>query len=314
MPYLRLLSLDIPLFALATIHSSILVGRGQFSRRAVLTSIYNCSRLLLIVLFVSLGFSIQGAILLYIGASAILLICSRIFIHPPVSLQTGLSLAGLWDYMLPLLIFTMAMNLFQRLDLLIVKALDATVGAAGYYGAAQNIAGVIGLLAAAFMPPLLATLSRVAEKSGLEDAKKISRESFRLILCLMPLIAVAAGTSAELIRFVYGQVFAPAEPVLMLLLFTGMGRLVLAVASSTLIAAGRPDLVAKLILPAVPLATMLDILFIPRFGMVAAAIVTTVLTWGAVVFSLIAVLERLKFVFLARFSSAAWRWLCLFLQ
>ena len=298
-PYLRLLAWDIPIFSLATIHCSILVGRGQFSRRAVLTSLYNCSRLLLIVLFVSHGFSIQGAIWAYIGASVIFLICSRIFIHPPLIFQTGFSLAGMWDYMLPLLIFTLAMNLFQRLDLLIVKALDPTVGAAGYYGAAQNIAGTLGLLAAAFTPLLIATIVRVNEKCGIEDAKKISRESFRLILCLMPLIAAVAGTSAEIIRFVYGQAFAAAEPVLMLLLFTGMGRLVLAVASSILIAAGRPVLVAKLILPALPLAALLDILLIPPFGMVAAAMVTTVLTWGVVGCSLMSVWSVWKISFSA---------------
>jgi len=80
--YVRLFSLDIPIFALGSIHRSILTGRGSFGRRALLTAAYWLGRMVLILLFVGLGLSITGAILASIGASTVVLILARVFVRP----------------------------------------------------------------------------------------------------------------------------------------------------------------------------------------------------------------------------------------
>lgn len=80
--YLILFALDIPLFCLGYAHRSILVGVGGFSQRAVATAGRWIARLILIVVLVQLGFSVQGAIVGSIGASLIELIISRFYIRP----------------------------------------------------------------------------------------------------------------------------------------------------------------------------------------------------------------------------------------
>ncbi|MBW2193902.1 MAG: oligosaccharide flippase family protein, partial [Deltaproteobacteria bacterium] len=82
--YLALFSLDIPLCAMAGIHRSILIGRGWFGLRAILTAIYWIIRMTLIILFVTLQPTITAALLACIGTSASLLCVARIFIRPPL--------------------------------------------------------------------------------------------------------------------------------------------------------------------------------------------------------------------------------------
>jgi len=82
--YLRLFALDIPIFALAHVHRSILIGRGAFGRQALLVAGRWLSRMVLIFLLVGLGLSLTGAILASIGASVVQLICE--FNRSPIGL------------------------------------------------------------------------------------------------------------------------------------------------------------------------------------------------------------------------------------
>ena len=75
--YLRLFSLDIPLFSLAQAHRNILVGLGGFRERALASAGRWVTRLLAIVLLVHLGFSIPGAIVGSIAASFVELIIAQ---------------------------------------------------------------------------------------------------------------------------------------------------------------------------------------------------------------------------------------------
>ena len=58
--YLRLLSLDIPIFSLATAHRNILIGRRKYRERAIASAGRLIVRMLLMVGLVALGFSVKG--------------------------------------------------------------------------------------------------------------------------------------------------------------------------------------------------------------------------------------------------------------
>ena len=57
---LRLFALEIPVFCLAQAHRHILTGLGDFSHRALAAAARWVSRLVLVVLLVELGLSIEG--------------------------------------------------------------------------------------------------------------------------------------------------------------------------------------------------------------------------------------------------------------
>jgi O-antigen/teichoic acid export membrane protein len=100
---LRLFAADIPLFCLAQAHRNILVGLGDFSERALAAAARWVSRLVLVIVFVELGLSIDGAILGSVGASLIELAVCRRFVRPGFSLSALLRLRTLWSYAAPLL-------------------------------------------------------------------------------------------------------------------------------------------------------------------------------------------------------------------
>ncbi len=277
--YLRILVLDIPVFALGQLHQSILVGRGDFGRRAILTASYWLSRLVLIFLLVGLGLSITGAILASIGASVVMLMIARLFVQPPLSSHSTLPIRRLWNYTMPLSLYTLGQNLFSRLDLWFVKALSGTPQAVGFYGAAQNLTFAVNILAQSLSPVLLSKLSRLSGEGQEAIAQTMSRQPIRLIFCVLPFAAMTAGTAKEIVVVIYGDAFITASPLLANLVFGALASTMIAVTASMLIAAGRPGLPFALTGPLVPLALVGHLILVPRFGAIGAAATTTVLAW-----------------------------------
>ena len=287
--YLRLFSLDIPISALGNIHRSILIGRGSFGRRALLTAAYWLSRMVFIFFFVGLGLSITGAILASIGASTVVLIIARVFVRPALLGRSTLPLRNLWNYALPLFFYTIGMHLFKRLDLMFVKALSEIPQAAGFYGATKNLTIAVGLLATSLSPLLLAKLTQLSRQDQKEQAQVMSRQAMRLIFGLLPFAGMASGAAKEVVTAIYGRTFSPAGPLLALLIFAALGFTMISLNASMLIAAGRPELPFALTAPLVPLAIGAHFIFVPRFGSIGAAATTTGLSWLGAGISMLAV-------------------------
>lgn len=277
--YLRLFSLGIPFSALFNIHQSILVGRGFFGSRAFLIAAYWLSRMILIFLFVGLWPSVASAIMALIVSYVLVFIGSCFFINPTLLGHSDLSFKNLWAFALPLFLFAVGINLFNRLDLFFVKALSGTPQAAGFYGAAQNLTIVPGLFMASFSPLLLSKLAHLCSQGQKEAAKEVIQKAIRLTFSLLPFAGMAAGAAADVVVVIYGQPFLPAGQVLAILIFSALGISMIAVSSSALIAADRPELTFYLIIPIVVLAFGAHFMLVPRFGSIGAAGVTTGLSW-----------------------------------
>jgi O-antigen/teichoic acid export membrane protein len=273
---LRLFALDIPLFCLAQAHRSILIGTGHFEARALAAAFRWVSRLLLVILFVELGLSIQGAVLGSIGASLVEVVVCRRVVRPALSARATLGVGRLWSVVGPLLISALAMRFFDRLDLVALKSLGGTSEQAGHYGAAQNLALLPGLVGTSFTPLLLATLAR-AFRDGVHDAaRRIGSNAMRWVLLLMPLAALVAATSEGIVRFVFGSAFMPAAPLIGPLLFAAVAVVMIAVCISILTAAGRPGLTAAFTAPLPLVAGLAYLAAIPRYGPLGAARVTLI--------------------------------------
>lgn len=277
--YLRLFSLDIPLHALGNIHSSFLIGRGHFGRRAILKAVYWLIRLVLIFLFVGLHPSIDSAIFATIGASCVVLIWARVYIHPPLFGKSEFPLQKVWDYAWPLFFFTVGISLFNRVDLLFVKAMSGLRGAAGFYGAAQNMTIAPGLLANSLSPLLLAKLSLLSAQGEEDAARSMTKQAIRLVFCLLPFAAMGAGAAHEVVVAIYGQPFLSSGPLLAVLIFGAVGNTMITITASVLIAGGRPKLPFLLTGWIVVLASGAHYFMIPHFGPIAAASITTGLSW-----------------------------------
>jgi O-antigen/teichoic acid export membrane protein len=272
---LRLFALDVPLFGLAHAHRNILVGTGGFTARAKGAAARWTARLVLIVALVGAGLSLTGAILGSIGASLVEIAVCRRYVRPPLRGAAPLALRDLVGYALPLLFAGLSLRVFDRLDLLALKALGGSAAQAGFYGAAQSAALLPGIFAVSFSPLVLSTLARALHEGREPAARALARDALRVAICLLPFAALISGAAPEVTTLVFGERFLPAARPLGLLIFAAMGLVLLSVSTAILVALGRPGLTLSLTAPLPLLALGGHLALIPRLGMLGAALVTT---------------------------------------
>jgi O-antigen/teichoic acid export membrane protein len=273
--YLRLFSLDIPLFSLAQAHRNILVGIGGFRERALASAGRWVTRLFAIVLLVQLGFSIPGAIVGSIAASFVELVIGRIYIRPSMWRPAGFSVRPLWGYAVPLLFAAVLLRMFDKLDLVTLKALGASAEQAGNYGAAQSLSLIPGILAFSFSPLLLSTLTRLLLNGEAEAARNLGRDAMRLVLGIFPFAALVAGAAPEIVRLIFGQRFLSAAAPLALLIFGAVALMMISVVSAILIGSGKPGWAVVLAALLIPLTLTGCLYLIPAFDLRGAALATT---------------------------------------
>ncbi len=273
--YLRLFALDIPLFCLGYAHRSILVGVGSFTQRAIATAGRWIARLVLILVLVKMGLSVQGAILGSVGASLVELVISRFYIRPSLFGQSTFPARKLWSYAVPLFLFALSMRLYEKLDLFALKILGGTAAQVGFYGAAQNLSLVPGIFSLSFSPLLLSTLSRTLYAGDTVLAQKISRDAMRAVIWMLPFAGMTAGAAPEIVSLLFGSAFLPTAPLLALLIFGAIALAMISIGTAILTAAGKPNWTFALAGPLLPLSIAGHILLIPRLGAIGASIVST---------------------------------------
>jgi O-antigen/teichoic acid export membrane protein len=288
--YLRLFALDIPLFSLAQAHRNILIGVGKYTERALAAAARWVSRLILVVVLVELGLSVQGAIWGSIGASLIELVVVRVFVRPALSGPATLQMRKLLGYAAPLLLSALALRFFDKLDLIALTALGGTAEQAGHYGAAQNLSILPGLVALSFSPVLLSALSRALREGDHRFARGLSRDAMRGVVLLVPFAGLVAGSTSEIVRLVFGPAFGPAAPLLSWLTFAALALVQVSVGTAILTAAGRLGLTFALTGPLPLLALSGYVLLIPQLGPPGAALVTTLSATAVALATILAVL------------------------
>lgn len=273
-PYLALMALDIPLFALAQAHRQILAGTGAYRECAWAGGGRWLFRLLLIVLLVTAGLSVVGAILGIIGSTILELWLYRRTLRPALFSRTRSTTWSLWSYSWPLFLSTVSLMVVGRMDLFAVKALGYTAEEAGLYGAAQNLALLPSLLGMAATPLLLSSLSQAFARGNAELARTMTSHAMRVAVMTFPLAAAVAGSATDLAQFLFGTPFRGAGRFLPLLIFGAASILPLSVALTALTADGRPRMTLALTGPLVPLAMAGHAIAVPRYGPFGASLVT----------------------------------------
>jgi len=288
--YLRLFALDLPLFGLAHAHRHVLVGRGDYGPRALATGSRWIVRLLVVLVLVQAGLSVEGAIIGSLaGSVAELALARRRARIPWRRAAVRFPAQQLWGFALPIVLMALSLRLFDKIDLFMLKALGATAAQAGLYGAAQNLAWLPGIFALAYTPLLIATLSRLRRQGADQEAGLVARQALRLVLLLVPPAALVVGSAPELMRLAYGAPFAPAALVLGPLLAGGLALVLVSVTTAILTAGGKPNITFALTGPLVPLAVVGVWLVAPRGGLLGAALVTGLLACASAGVSLLAV-------------------------
>jgi O-antigen/teichoic acid export membrane protein len=178
-------------------------------------------------------------------------------------------------YSLPLFFSALVFPLYRRLDLFMLKMLGATIQMAGVYGVSQRVSALSGVFVTSFSPLLVSTLARTFRGNDPAKTKEMGRNAMRVVIGLLPFVAIAGGAASEIVSWIFGPAFAPAGGLLSLLVFGTLAINLISVTTAILTAAGHPRWTLALTGPLVPLAAISHFYVIPRFGALGAASVTT---------------------------------------
>lgn len=273
---LRLFSVDIPIYALAQAHRQILVALGAFTERAWVAAARWISRMLLIFVFVGAGLSLNGAILGSIGCSIVELFLARRYVKPPLFVRGRANFPDFWTYVIPLSAFSLSMRIFDKLDLFLLKLLGGTSAVAGFYGAAQNLSLMPGIFTLSFVPLLISTMTRMLQEGQTGSAAELIQDSWRMLLVMIPVAAIVAGSANEVALLFFGKEFLPAGNVLPLLIAAAIGVAAITIHTAIFTVSAKPGWTFTLVGPVLMLGVIAYLYAIPRGGAQGAAVVTMV--------------------------------------
>ena len=273
-PYLRVFAIDLLLFNVARAYRDVLTGRGRFREVAAVGLARWTSRLVLMVALVLLTGSIMGAVIGSVGATAVELLVARAFGRIAVRGRSPIPWSRMWQVAAPLVVYGAALQLFSKIDLFALSALQGASADVGLYAAAQNLAVAPGLFALSLAPLLLATLARLRRSGADADARRVARDALRVSIAIVPLAALVAGTADEIVRLVFGASFGGAGVLLALLFAAGVALVVMSVAVSIVTAADAQRVVSLLGAGVLAGAIAGHLVLVPRYGAVGAAMVT----------------------------------------
>lgn len=256
---LQLLCLDIPIFAMAHASRHIATACKQFHLAAFMRSTYFLARLLFILLFVSFGLSIQGAIWGLIAASLAEAILGLILIRPNFIHGGFKKFKQFWNYLAPLQIAEINKKLLFH-ELILLKALGGSEIMTGCYGAAKNLAMLPHMLIRVIRPTLLSTLNTCLQTSRESEAKMLAVNSLRFIFWFLPFTIMLTRASKEISLLIFGKSYISAAPIFSMLLLAGIGFMFINTAGVIFTAWNKPQINVWITWPLVPLV-ILTLLF-----------------------------------------------------
>jgi len=273
---LAIVALELPLGATAAVYSGVLTGEGRFAPGAASWAAGALSRLVLAVFLVELGLGVTGAALSLPLAALVHTIYGRMMTGVPVLSREGVGFGRLWEQTRLLAGASFALRISQRMDLMAVRLLSGSAVASGYYAGAQNLA--LGPLLAFQGSPGVVTqaVARARANGHHEEARDLARTFLRTSMAYGGLIVAMGGLAGDAVRFVLGEDFGPAAPVLVALLWASAFRVLANCARALINAAGeRGRLVRSLVLVIVAGAGLYGVA-IPLGGIVWGAIAAAV--------------------------------------
>ncbi len=273
--HLRLFALEIPLFTALMACRNVLVGIGGYRQQALAGAARWLGRMLLIVMFIQFGWGVEGAILGSVGGVLAGFLVGQALVGRATFGPAGFPYRRLIHLAAPAFLLMLTVRLFDRFALLLLNALRGAGAEVGYYGAAQNLSMVAGVLVITITPILISTVSSARGAGNDALARKIVDAALRGSLTLLPFAAIVSGSSQEVFRLLFGAGFVAAAELGEWMAFVSVGLVIISVATSLLIAHGRLWGTVWLTAPLLPLSVLGHLVLIPRYGALGAAIVTT---------------------------------------
>jgi len=276
-PYIRVSAFVIPAYAIFSIYSGgYLNGLRQFGMQSKTLISSSIAKIAGVIVLVWVGLSVKGAILGYLfGALAGLLLAWK-YLRPVEKGSKDFEWAKLIKFGIPATLFAVSLLLLMSIDLFAVKAITVGDTDAGLYTSATTIARLPYFLFTGLALTLLPSISRSTSIGDVKLTGRYISQSIRyMLILLIPGILIISATSADLVTLVYSSRYIGAAQPLSVLVF-GLGLIaVFNVLCNIIVGSGRPGVALGIALPLVLVDIVLNVTLIPQYGLLGAAIATT---------------------------------------
>jgi stage V sporulation protein B len=277
---LKILAFVFPLASVVGTLLGLSNGLRQMKTYAYLMIFRSLLMILLVVALVWLGFGVEGAVLSIVLSTAGGCIFGLYFLRK----YLRLNLQGFVQNVKKLVLFGSQVFGANLLSLVIVQMDIIMIGYflaaqdVGYYSVAVSLSTFFLLIPQAIQRITYPATSEYWSKNNHQALREMIDKSMKYSACILLPLGLGVGFFAnELITGIFGQEFVYAVLPLLVLLITRviMGSSIDPV-GACYSGVGRPDLVLKLNAVAAAMNIGLNILLIPHFGILGAAVATAI--------------------------------------
>jgi O-antigen/teichoic acid export membrane protein len=273
-PYILASSPIIPLMAWYQVNLAYFAGRLQFARQAIVIGTYSIARVVFAVVLVVVGLRTHGVVL---GLTlAALLVALGTQARIPREPEDGSPLSdwrGIVGFSMPLVVVSFGISALLNLDLLLLQRYFPQSEMIGYYNGAMNVGKAPYWVLSAFATTALPAVAQALSAGNRAAARRlVERHASYVLLISLPCAALVIPSGVELLALLYPEEYAVAADALVLLVCSGAALALLAVLTSAITAAGRPNAAMALVLGCTVLQCALAVALVPRFQMTGAAL------------------------------------------
>ncbi|MBM3231775.1 flippase [Candidatus Pacearchaeota archaeon] len=286
-PFLKAFSFTIILTLVSNIFLSIIRAKQQIFRYTLIINVvHNLSKLLGIILLISLGFRSQAIV----GSYMIGVIVMAIFAYFTVRVmlkkiyseenldkeKTTPIRKALFSYSWPMMFAGLIASLVYWIDSLVLGYfLD--VSSVGIYGAAFTIVSLLGVAPELFMQLFLPLILKEYSKKNDNVIEEISKQISKWILILnVPIFTAMIVFPETLVSVLFGDMYLSASPALRILAIGGIFSSLTSISTNLLSMKGKSRTILFNLIIIGSINLILGVILVTKYGMTGVAWATSI--------------------------------------
>ena len=301
--YIILVGLSsIPFGVVILYQNGLFNGQRLFKKQALTLIAHSLLRVIFVFVTIFIGGKVFGVfIAFFLAALLTIFLCFYINKNKETPIQNYPYLKII-SFATPLTIAAVALTFIRDGNVLIIKSILHDNVLAGLYTSALTLSDLPYLVFAGVSLTLMPSIAKaIAENNILLTKKYISQTLRYLLLFLLPLIALLAANAKVFLHFFFSDQYASATPILQLLALSSLFLIFTLTLTSITTGGGKPTIEMVVYLSMVCVLVPLNIILLPSFGLIGAALALTAATFSSL--CVMSVLVYRKFHSLIPFSS-----------
>lgn len=239
------------------------------------------SKVLLLLVVIFFGFGVWGAAFAYVGGIAVAVSVMLLFLRKKIQnfsfifFRPGKLSKELVSYSWPLLFTNFSLMIFSWADVIIL-GIFVTSASVGVYDAASVTSRLLAIVPLAFSTMFMPAITEVFARGKSHVAGLYDHVCKWVLLLLLPMLFFLAMFSKTILGSFFGAEFSAGAASLIILLFGQLFWGWSLLASNILAMLKRTKLIFLISAFAAVLNVILDVILIPRIGILGAAVATSV--------------------------------------